>query len=378
MHKTSLYHSLFHRLTAVPAFASLCLVCHACWGQISPTVDTHSSADIRGAVYIPAGAFNAPQMWKNFSLAETRRDFGYARAIHLNALRIWVSYEYWRMEPGRSQTSFDQLLGAAHDSGIRVLVSLFEEDGVMPTPENMWATNPADAFDIQSPGDRVTLSHDKTSWDEPRSFVHWFMEHYRNDNRLLAIEVMNEPGNNPKVIPFAESMFETAKSMQGTVPLTVGSSSVRRAETFIPLGLDIIEYHDNFPSKPEEFEAGITNALAVGQKYHLPVWLTEWQRLRPSGSGWGEKKITAAERLPDYASLAPIVQKYRIGNFFWSLMIKWAYLPPQRAQGTVNGLFWADGLVWSLRDARAIANDQSIRIPERKVLPVGYLNYLAK
>ena len=59
-------------------------------------------------------------------------------------------------------------------------------------------------------------------------------------------------------------------------------------------------------------------------------------------------------------------------------MIKRAYLPPQRAQGTVNGLFWEDGSVWSLRDARAIANDQLLRIPVRKVLPAGYLNYLVK
>jgi len=50
-------------------------------------------------------------------------------------------------------------------------------------------------------------------------------------------------------------------------------------------------------------------------------------------------------------------------------MIKPAYLPPQRAQGTINGLFWTDGSVWSLSDARAISGDSLLKIPENEILP---------
>jgi hypothetical protein len=372
-------HSPLRAPIVLPAFTCLFLSLSACCGADSqPAIQTEPASSIRGAVYVPAGAFNAPQMWKHFSLAETRRDFGYAREIHLNALRLWASYEYWQMEPERFQTSLDQLLGAAHDSGIRILISLFEEDGVPPTPQNIWTTNPATAFDIQSPGPDITLSKDRKRWEKPRAFVKWFLEHYRNDDRLLAIEVMNEPGNNPSVMPFAKSMFRTAKSLQGAVPLTVGSSSVEKAEEFIPLGLDIIEFHANFPQTRGQFAAAITNALAVGHKYHRPVWLTEWQRLRPGGNGWGKKRISETETRPDYASLAPIVHKYPIGNFFWSLMVKRAYLPPQRAQGTINGLFWPDGSVWSLADARAIANAPSLQLTQNKTIPPGFLAYLKK
>ncbi|HZI32556.1 MAG TPA: glycoside hydrolase, partial [Candidatus Binatia bacterium] len=217
----------------------------------------------------------------------------------------------------------------------------------------------------------------------PRDFVKWFMNHYRHDNRLLAIEVMNEPSepngpNSKPTMPFAKAMFKTAKSLQGSVALTIGSDSIEHAEEFIPLGLDVIEFHDNFPRTPELFESAITNAIAVGKKNNLPVWLTEWQRLRPGGSGWGKQALPKEETLPNYASLASIVQKYPIGNFFWSLMIKRAYLRPQREKGTVNGLFWPDGAVWSLRDARAIANDPSLNLPEKPELPPGYLDYMRK
>jgi hypothetical protein len=160
--------------------------------------------------------------------------------------------------------------------------------------------------------------------------------------------------------------------------LTVGSESVEKAGEFIPLGLDIIEFHANFPRTREPFESAITNAMSVGRRNHLPVWLTEWQRLRPSGSGWGKEKIPQAETLPDYASLAPIVHQYPIGNFFWSLMVKRAYLPGQRRQGTINGLFWPEGSVWSLADARAIADDPSLKLTEKKIIPPGFLDYLTK
>lgn len=325
---------------------------------------------IRGAIYVPAEAYNAPQMWKNFNAAETQRDFGYAQEIHLNALRMWASYEYRGMEPAKFQHDFDQMLDLAHGAGIRILISLFENDGVAPTPENMWSTDPAKAFDIQSPG-REIAAGDPSQWEAPRKFVEWFMKRYRNDDRLLAIEVMNEPakGENgaPGTVPFAKSMFTTAKSLEGTVPLTIGSARVHLAQEFIPLGLDVINFHDNFPPDTGQLAKSIQQALAVGQETKLPVWLTEWQRVRAGGSGWGNQDVSRGERDTDYASLTSTVYSYPVGSFFWSLMVKAAYLPAQRKYGTVNGLFWPDGAVTSLKDARAIAHDPNLQLRERPI-----------
>jgi hypothetical protein len=328
------------------------------------------SASIRGAIYVPAGAYNSPQLWKNFSLAETKRDFGYAKTIHLNALRMWASYEYWQTDPQKFQSEFDQMLGAAHDSGIRILISLFENDGVPPTPENMWTTDPQKAFDTQSPGHDIATG-DKSQWEQPRKFVEWFMKRYGNDDRVLAVEVMNEPnegrGNQPGTVPFAMSMFQTAKSLQGTVPLTLGSARVPLAEKFIPLGLDIINFHDNFPVSTDALADSIKSALAAGQKAGIPVWLTEWQRVRASGSGFSGKGVAEQDRMTDYASVASTVYSFPVGSFFWSLMVKPAYLKGQRASGTVNGLFWPDGAVTSLKDARAIARDPKLNLRERPI-----------
>ena len=358
------------RLTSVKC---LMLLAGLVAGAASAAVRHDDPATIRGAIYVPARAYNAPQMWKNFDPTETARDLDHAREINLNALRIWASYEFWKTDPDRFGKELDQFLAIAGQHHIRILVSLFENDGVAPTQANMWTTDPRKAFAIQSPG-RAIAAGPESGWEGPRRFVQWFMRRYGDDNRLLAIEVMNEPseaGKNAATVPFAKAMFAAAKSLQGTVPLTVGTNLIEIAADFVPLGLDVIQFHDNYPTSAEEMRGRIEQAMAYGKSVGLPVWLTEWQRVRPGGSGWGQEKVASSDTGIDYASLAAIVRDYPVGNFFWSLMVKRAYLKVQRLKGTANGLFWPDGAVASLRDARAIADDPTLKLEERPI-PAGF------
>lgn len=333
-------------------------------------VHREPGSDIRGGIYVPADAYNAPQMWKNFDARTVDRDLGYAQKIHLNALRSWASYEYWKANPKAFQDKLDQYLAIAHKHGIRILISLFENDGVSPTPAHMWSTDPKTAFAIQSPGKKIATGPE-SGWAGPRAFVDWFMRRYGDDDRLIAIEVMNEPrhgkGDSKGTLPFAEAMLSAANKKQGTVPLTMGTAAAGQAKAFIPLGLDIIQFHVNYPRSTAEMKEAVDQAMALGRQTNLPVWLTEWQRLRPGGNGWDTHKIASSERGPDYASLAPTVNSYPIATFFWSLMVKQAYLPRQRHMGTVNGLFWPDGSVVSLKDAQAIAEDPTLQLSQKPV-----------
>lgn len=329
---------------------------------------------VRGAVYVSARAYNAPQMWRDYRPAEARRDCGYAAELHLNALRIWVSYEYWKRDPAAFQRKFDDFATAASAEGIRLLVSLFENDGIPPTEENLWLTDPLKAAAIQSPGRAIAA--DSAQWEGPRRFVRWFLARYGDDPRMLAIEVMNEPSvGNRKLagtVPFAEEMYRVARAAHKRAPLTIGFAKIENAEPFYPLGLDLIEVHENFPPDEAAMRQSIEGSLAVGRSHHLPIWLTEWQRLRPSGTGWENQQLSTEEKTPHYAPVARVVAQYPVGSFFWSLMIKRAYLLAQRKNKTINGLFWEDGAVWSLEDARAIAGDSQLQLTERRTLPAGF------
>jgi hypothetical protein len=235
----------------------------------------------------------------------------------------------------------------------------------------MWTTDPHKAYCVQSPGKEIASVDHKEQWEKPRAFVQWFMKKYADDNRLIGIELMNEPGQ--ATIEFAKSMFTTAHSMHGTVPLTIEAARLPMALQFLPLGENLIEFHQNFPPNLDVINKQIQDAVAAGKQAGVPVWLTEWQRVRPGGSGFGDQALSPAEAGIDYASLAGDVRQFPIGNFFWSLMVKPAYLKPQRNKGTVNGLFWPDGSVVSVRDARAIANDNSLQLREKPVLS-GFLD----
>jgi hypothetical protein len=290
---------------------------------------------------------------------------GYAGRVNLNAFRIWASYEYWRREPDRFRDAFDDFLAAAAEHGICVLPSLFESCGVAPTDAHMWDTDSRTAVCVSSP-DKETVVADESRWGEPGEFVDWFMDRYRDDGRLLGVEVFNEPVG--VTMRFARAMFRRAAARRGRVPLSIGSIALADNLYFLDLGLDILQYHDNFPTSLGAFRKRLEEAVWTMGVLEKPVWLTEVQRLR-SEDGWGSRDVPAEERLPDLASLLATVRESGVGFFFWSLMLKPAYLPSQRGKGTINGLFHEDGAVWSRADARAVAGDPDLQLTERRERP---------
>jgi hypothetical protein len=323
--------------------------------------------DVRGAVYIPTRTYNAYQMWSEYKSEEMERNTGYAASLRLNALRIWLSYELWLENSSILERSFDDMLALCSKRGISVMPSLFEHCGVEPTPEALKGKDPFKAFAVASPGNAV-VSH-RDLWEKPRQYVEWFMRSFGNDDRLLAIEVMNEPCSVME-LAFAQEMNLCMSQKKGSVAFSIGAvGGVRSIAHYRDWDLDTFQYHYNFPRSREIFEASLQEAAELQAMSKRPVWISEWQRVRKSTSGWMDKPLSGDEWAPDLASLADLVREYPVGNFFWSLMLKPAYLPVQRSRGTLNGVFHEDGAVWSLIDARAVSDDPSFSAVERKEWP---------
>ncbi len=320
-----------------------------------------------GAVYVPARAYNAYQMWRDYDSGRMRHDARLATSLRLNAFRLWLSFEFWQRDRQALRQRFDDLLAVCAARGIKVMPVLFEGVGLEPTAANLANKNPFEASAVLSPSTEIV--RDRKRWGGPRDYVDWFMDRFRNDPRLAAIEVQNEPHTLGREL-FARAMIEQAAAHQGSVPLTLGGYTLMQTLMFLNAGLGVLQTHMNFPPSAAFARHYIRTQVTDAEKVvGRPVWLTEWQRIRPSGTGWGSKPLVASEWEPDYASLAPIVRSYGIGNFFWSLMLKPAYLLAQREKGTLNGLFHEDGAVWSLADARALSGDASFDAPERRQWP---------
>ncbi len=328
--------------------------------------------DVRGAVYFPSRAYNAYQLYSRFSPEETDRDMSYARLAGLNALRVFTSYEFWCQDPEGFFARFETLLTCAAAHGIRLMPVLFEDCGKPNTPENRLGRDPIATVCVRSPD--AEIERDPARWGEPAAYLRAFFERYRDDKRLLAVEIMNEPHRQRGNLPFARRLALEASAVSGSVPLTMGCMRLEDDLCFADL-IQIYQFHNNFPRSETELRNDILRALAVQEVTGKPVWLTEWQRIRSGGPGWGVEEIPRNDTLPDLASAASIVRESGIGNFFWSLMVKPAYLQSQRPNGTFNGMFHEDGSVYSARDFLAVAGDVPAP-PERRSMPEWYLEDL--
>lgn len=309
----------------------------------------------KGAVYFPSRAFNAYQTYRDFRPEEIRRDFGYAEQAGINAIRLFLSYEYWLAFPEQLWEKFDTLLELARQSKIRVMPILFENCGRPSCPENAQNGHPLTAACMQSPGRIVT--GDPALWEGPLSFVDAFMKRYAGDDRLLAIEVMNEPNENSGDLPFARRMTQRAFEQKKQIPLTIGCIHLYH-NLYFAQWIDVYQFHENFPGSVQEMQAKLMQAAELQRVTGKQVWLTEWQRVRTAGPGWDSPVIPQEDTVPELCSLADAVYGSGLGNFFWSLMLKPAYLPAQRPNGTFNGLFHEDGKVYSLQDYRAVCRRQ--------------------
>ena len=327
------------------------------WGQV----------DVRGALYVPSRAWNTFQMWHEYDERVIERDLGYAATVDINAIRTWVSYEQWQEDADLLERRIEHFLRTADGKGMRVLFGLFESVGKEPTESNLHATDPLKAPPVQSPSSDVITNQNR--WDAPREYVRWFMERWRDDERLLAVEVMNEPGWLETMKRFAAGMFETLAEERGAVPLTVGSTSLANNADYVDWGADVLQFHYNFPSDRDRYHELLSHANRLGRDLDMPVYLSEWQRV--ANFGWGDDS-TVEEWQPKYASLAPVIHEHGTGNFFWSLMVKPAYVRYMRKRGIINGLFHEDGTVWNLEDARAIkamSGDPEVELEQRREWP---------
>lgn len=331
-------------------------------------LDGDAPVSVRGAIYLPARAFNFYQMWRNYDPKVTDRDLGYASRVNLNAIRTWASYEFWREDAGAFETAFEDFLESADENGLKVLIGLFEGIGKEPTEENLTDRGLMTATGVVSPSGEVLRNRDQ--WEETREFVRWFMDRYADDDRLLAIEVMNEPGWVTRRVKFSKSMYGTMLEMRGSVPLTVGSTSMSKNSTYADWDLDLFQFHYNFPTSKPIFRDALRQVRTLDDHLDQPVMLTEWQRIR-SGAGF-HTPPPRDQRTPDLSTMAPIITEMATGNFFWSLMLQPAYFSSQRRIGILNGLFHEDGAVWSLDDALAIkgmSGDATYEGEERREWP---------
>ena len=327
-------------------------------GDRSPA-NGNASSGLRGAIYWPARAFNHYQVWAEYNRDEIERDLSYAADLNLDALRVIVGWEFWRDRPDAFRRAFDHFLAAADDRGLQVLPVLFESIGEKPVEKNLADDSVLSAFAVKSPS--LTVIENESRWSGPRRFVEWFTKRYGRRDALLALEIMNEPGDLKPRVEFCRAMLRAARDVDPAVPLTMGCKDFEYNRQYADPELDAHQFHYNLPKTAADMERKLREAERFADETGKPVWLTEWQRTR--------RPQPPDKMLPNYSSLAETIRGSDVdADFFWQLMLKPAYIDEPRKDGRLNGLVHEDGAVYSAGDARAISGERG-GWPERRDWP---------
>jgi hypothetical protein len=279
-----------------------------------------------GCNYIPSNAVNQFEMWSAGTYDPRRIDseLNACRLIGFNTVRVFLHDQLWAQDRLGFQRRLDQFVAIAASRRIKPLFVFFDScwdpfpkigPQRAPTPgvhNSAW---------VQSPGaQRIdNAQYRRVLYD----YVTGVMGQFRNDPRVLAWDLWNEPDNPApqyknverkdkldQVQGLLPQVFQWARTVNAVQPLTSGVWQGKRGDWTDPAkraaipgiqldNSDIITFHNY--GKPEDFEACI-DELAPMQR---PMLCTEYLA-RPEGS--------------TIEGCLPIAKRRNVGMYNWGLV----------------------------------------------------------
>ncbi len=311
--------------------AVILLLCHAAVAAPSEKWTTQQANEwyrqqplLVGSNYNPATAINELEMWQMETFDPQRIDLelGWAESLGMNTMRVYLHDLAWKQDPEGFKQRINQFLDICAKHNIKPMFVLFDSCwdpypavGRQPQPRpgihnSGW---------VQSPG-AIALT-DQTQYPRLEAYVKGVVGAFREDKRILAWDVWNEPDNTnnssygasePKnkvelVLALLPQAFAWTRAAKPTQPLTSGvwkgdysTDEKLDAMQRIQLGeSDIISFH-NYDA-PESFERSIKWL----QRYNRPILCTEYMAR-------GNKST--------FQGSLPIARKYKVAAINWGLV----------------------------------------------------------
>ena len=254
-----------------------------------------------GCNFSPSTAINQLEMWQadTFDPVTIDRELGWAHDLGFNSVRVFLHDLLWQQDSQGFLNRMEEFLTIADKHHIGVMFVLFD---------SVWDPNPKLGLQrpphtglhnsgwAQSPG-RAILE-DPAKQDSLKPFVQGVLKHFKNDKRIHAWDLMNEPDNNnansygllePKnkadlALQLLKKTFTWAREINPDQPLTAGiwigewtADKIHPIHKFQLDNSDIITYHSYDPldkHKPR---------VAPLRLYNRPILCTEFMA-RPNGS----------------------------------------------------------------------------------------------
>ena len=312
----------------------LCAVCSASAAAAQTTRWTEQKANewyakqpwLIGSNYIPRSAINELEMWQEatFNPEQIDQEFGWAESLGMNTMRVFLHDLLWQQDADGFKKRIDEFLTIAAKHRIRPVFVLFDscwDPLPHPGPQRPPIPGVHNSGWVQSPG-AVALG-DAKQYPRLKAYVQGVVGAFAKDDRILAWDIWNEPGNRnmgsyakeelkdktARVLVLLPQTFEWAREVNPTQPLTSGVCCVDQAPDGSHLGeleqiqlreSDIVTFHNY--SWPEYFK----REVAWLKKYNRPVICTEFMA-RSVGS--------------TFDTILPIAKEEKVGAINWGFVV---------------------------------------------------------
>jgi len=312
----------------------LCAVCSASAAAAQTTRWTEQKANewyakqpwLIGSNYIPRSAINELEMWQEatFNPEQIDQELGWAESLGMNTMRVFLHDLLWQQDADGFKKRIDEFLTIAAKHRIRPVFVLFDscwDPLPHPGPQHSPIPGVHNSGWVQSPG-AVALG-DAKQYPRLKAYVQGVVGAFAKDDRILAWDIWNEPGNRnmgsyakeelkdktARVLVLLPQTFEWAREVNPTQPLTSGVCCVDQAPDGSHLGeieqiqlreSDIVTFHNY--SWPEYFK----REVGWLKKYNRPVICTEFMA-RSVGS--------------TFDTILPIAKEEKVGAINWGFVV---------------------------------------------------------
>ena len=312
-------------LALLVALVSLAAAQPTRWSEQKATEWYRQQPWLVGANFIPKDAINQLEMWQadTFDPAETDRELGWAEAIGMNTMRVFLHDLLWQQDAAGFEQRLNTFLAIAAKHRIRPILVLFDscwDPFPKLGPQHPPIPGVHNSGWVQSPGAKALA--DPAQQDRLHRYVTGVVHAFADDQRILAWDLWNEPDNTndpayiqlePKnkeelVRALLPKVFAWAREANPAQPLTSGvwhgdwSPTEDEAPiTRIQLAeSDVISFHNY--DWPENFEARVHEL----EQYRRPLICTEYMA-RSAGS--------------TFDTVLPLARRLRVAAINWGLVV---------------------------------------------------------
>lgn len=264
-----------------------------------------------GINYVTSDAVNDIEMWMDstFNAPRIEKELKLAVDIHLNSVRVFLSYAVWYNERERFLSNFDTFLNLADKAGLTVMPVLFDDCAFDFASEPVYGPQPDPVPGVHNsrwvPSPGFIVQDDPTQESSCEEYVRAIIGAHREDQRILVWDLYNEAGNTnrqEKALPLLQKVFSWARDCRPVQPLTAclwQFTADSAADDYCLAMSDVISIHTYRPIK-ETLEI-----LASIEKQDRPILVTEWLH-RPADN-------TMEEHLP-------LFFERKIGAWQWGMI----------------------------------------------------------